>query len=272
MAKKDMRIKALDEQGQPRVVTGYGSWKPWRSPAKWTDAEIAALGHRPGVYMLRAVTSPDKPVEFSVALGSGGSDATASDLAKRAGWLQGVLYIGKAVDLTSRFGMLVISWQTDPPTPGHTSAKNYLRKDAAFRQHFPASKVELTCKPIGSKNWTDKALADGLLGLSQKWFWKHYPHWTQGHGNSEMDQTCAATIDTERSLLCLYRMTFGDFPPLNRRKPNCIGARLDDAWLNALFTNGIDPAKLDPSADAAISMDDPDSQKVKDIIAKNRSK
>ena len=113
--------------------TAYNTWNSWRSPDQWTPDLISNLRCRPAVYMLRAVVSADNPVEFAVALGPGASDATGEDLAKRAKWLQGVLYIGKAVHLTHRFGMLAASWQSDPPTPRHTSAKNYLRKDAAFR-------------------------------------------------------------------------------------------------------------------------------------------
>lgn len=230
------------------------------------------MRHRPGVYLLRAIASAGKPIEFPVVLGAGGSGATAGDLAKRAALLQGVLYVGKAVDLNDRFGKLAASWQTDPPTPAHTSAENYLRQDAAFRQQFPASKVEITCMAIGSKDWTDKVLADGLLGLPQDWFWRHYPHWTQGHGNAQMDQTVAAAIDTERSLLCLYRMILGDFPPLNLDTPNCIGAKLDHAWLESLFKHDIDPAKHDPQADAEVDMDDPDSPEVRKLIAADRQR
>jgi hypothetical protein len=144
--------------------------------------------------------------------------------------------------------------------------------DAAFRQQFPASKVELACMPLGSKNWTEKTLADGLLGLPQEWFWRNYPNWTQGHGNSEMDETCNAAIQTERSHLCLYRKTFGDFPPLNRRTPNCIAAKLDDDWIAAVSDYAGDPAKSDPEADAAIEMGDPESPEVKAQIAADREK
>ncbi len=214
------------------------------------------MRHRPGVYLLRAITSPQTPVQFQVTLGSGGSGAAPEDLAKRAAWLQGILYVGKAADLNDRFGKLATSWLTDPLTPAHTSAVNYLQEDAAFRQQFPATKVEIACKPIGSKDWTDKALAEGLLDLPQDWFWQNYPYWTQGHGNAQMDQTVAAAIDTERSLLCLYRMVFGDFPPLNRDTPNCIGTKLDDAWLESLFKHGVDPAQADPAVDAAVEMRD----------------
>jgi len=272
MVKGDKPIKALDDNGQPRPVTGYGAWNPWRSPADWTADRIAELGHRPGVYMLRAIESANRPVEFQAALGTGGSGAAADDLARRAARLQGVLYVGKAVDLTHRFGILATSWQTDPPTPGHTSARNYFRKDAVFQQQFPARKVELTCMAIGPQDWTDKVLADGLLGLPQCWFWKHYPQWTQGHGNAEMDRTVAATIDTERSLLCLYRMVFGDFPPLNRRTPNCIGARLDDEWLESLFEHETAPANHAAEADDAVEMGDPNRPEVRRVIEADRQR
>lgn len=266
--KKDHRIRARDEKSQPREIKGYGTWKPWRSPVDWTPALIAGLEHRPGVYMVRAVIAPQTPVEFPVVMSGGG--ANADDLKKRAAPLQGVIYIGKAVDLTSRFGTLAFSWQSNPPVGAHTSARNYLRKDGAFRQQFPADKIELRCMPIGTKDWTDKALAAGLLDISQKWFWQHYPHWTQGHGNSEMDQTCAAAIATERSLLCLYYKVFGDFPPLNIRKPNMIGVELDEAWLAAYNTLGIDPAKHDPAADAVVDMMDPEGPEAKAIIEKGQ--
>lgn len=267
-AKKNHQIRARDAKGQPREVKGYGTWKPWRSPADWTAARIAGLEHRPGVYMVRAITAPQTPVEFSVVMSGGG--ATPEELKKRATPLQGVIYIGKAVDLTNRFGTLAFSWQSNPPVGAHTSARNYLRKDAAFRQQFPADKIELRCMPIGTKDWTDKALAEGLLDISQNWFWQHYPHWTQGHGNSDMDQTCAATISAEQSLLCLYYKVFGDFPPLNIRQPNMIGAKLDDAWLAKLNMLGMDPAEDDPAADAAVEMLDAGGAEAKAIIEKHR--
>ncbi len=272
MANKDHRIKPLGDHGQPREAKGYRTWKPWRTPADWTRDEIAKLGHRPGVYLLRAITSANTPVEFQAMLGSGESGATPNDLAKRAASLQGVLYVGKAVDLNSRFGKLAVSWQSDPPTPAHTSAQNYLQKDWPFRQQFPANRVEITCMPIGSRDWTDKALANGLLGLPQEWFWGNYPHWTQGHGSAQMDQTVAAAIDSERSLLCLYRMVFGDFPPLNLDRPNCIGTKLDDDWLKSLLEHGADPAKSDPQADAAVEMGDPDSTEARKVIDAHRQK
>lgn len=98
----------------------------------------------------------------------------------------------------------------------------------------------------------------GLLDFSQKWFWQCYLHWTQGHSNSEMDQTCAAAISGERSFLCLYYKVFGNFPPLNKRKPNMIGVELDAAWLAALNDLVVDPAKHNPVADAAVEMLDTD--------------
>ena len=251
------RIKALDEHSNPREISSYGAWRGWRTPAAWTALDIAALGHRPGVYLLRAISHQGKPVLFPMALSVGAAPATANDLQRRTSFLQGVLYVGKAVDLTHRFGSLAASWQNSPPKREHTSARNYLRKDAAFRNQFPATQMELNCMPIGSKDWTDKSLTSGLLGLPQDWFWRNYPHWTHGHGNGEMDQTCAATIDRERSMMCMYRQAFGDFPPLNRRLPNCIGARLDQAWLDQLFSSEIDPAHRDDTADAQVGFLDP---------------
>ena len=123
MAKKDHRIRARDDKGQQREIQGYGAWKPWRAPKAWTPELMAALEHRPGVYMVRAVTAPQTPLEFAIAMTGGG--ATADQLKKRAAPLQGVLYIGKAVDLTTRFGTLAFSWQIDPPVRAHTSAKNF---------------------------------------------------------------------------------------------------------------------------------------------------
>ena len=130
MAKKDHRIRARDDKGQRREIQGYNAWKPWRAPKDWTPELIAALEHRPGVYMVRAVTAPQTPLEFAIEMGGGG--ATPDQLKKRAASLQGVLYIGKAVDLTSRFGTLAFSWQSDPPVGAHTSAKNFLKKNAAY--------------------------------------------------------------------------------------------------------------------------------------------
>lgn len=272
MTNDGKRIKALDDKGQPRAVIGYGLWNSWRSPAEWTRDRIATLGHRPGVYMLRSIHSTDKPVEFPLAVWTDGSGAAANDLTTRAHSLQGVLYIGKAIDLIDRFGLLVKSWQTDPPTPGHTSAKNYFGKDVGFQQHFPASKVELTCKSIGSKDWTDAALADGLLGISQDWFWEHYPQWTQGHGSSQMDQTVAAAIENERALLCLYRKVFGKFPPLNVDTPKDYDAQLDQEWLDLYLKFDFDPAKYDPEADAKVEMGALDSPEVRKLIAEDRQK
>lgn len=263
---QDHRVKARAKSRNPRELVGYGTWRGWRTPLAWTAQDIAALGHRPGVYLVRAMTQQGKPVEFPVTLSAGGARATAEDLQQRAAFLQGVLYVGKAVDLTNRFGSLAASWQNSPPTRKHTSAHNYLLEDAAFRTQFPATLMELNCMPIGSKDWSDKSLSSGLLGLPQEWFWRNYPHWTQGHGSSEMDQTCAATIDKERSMMCMYRQAFGDFPPLNKKLPNCIGARLDQAWLHELFSGEIDPALRDDATDATVSFLDPANPEDRSMI------
>jgi hypothetical protein len=46
-----------------REFKSCGTWKPWRAPA---DLTPALIGARPGVYVVRAITAPQTPVQFPV--------------------------------------------------------------------------------------------------------------------------------------------------------------------------------------------------------------
>lgn len=269
---KKHQIQGLDDQGNQRQISGYGSWKPWAFPADWTKDKLKALGHRPGVYMIRAMSDDDLPVKFASILAPSTSDATPDELQNRTKCLQGVLYIGKAVNLKPRFGKLVKSWDKSPPSPKHTSAINYLNMDAAIRLQYPAERIQLRCLPIGTKDWTKKSLKNGLLGLDQDWFWRNYPSWTQGHGNSRMDQTCAATNSIEKFLLCKFFSAFGVFPALNKKTPNCSDADVNEDWVNKHFDGVTDPIDSSPEANDEVEFLDPTDPDDAEMLKSARSR
>lgn len=193
---------------------------------------------------------------------SGCEAANQEDVATRCEWLQGIVYIGKAIDLYARFGnQLCPSW--NPPHPSiHTSKRNWDGESSSLKSDYPSERMQMTFMRMSAKDWTEADTLTGFLNVLEKefptakaWFREKYAHWTETHGNCRANLNVAATITEEQSLLKKFRQCFDRYPVLNRDVPEESGP-LDEEWLEALFAAGQDPDKVNKEADKAIRVTD----------------
>jgi hypothetical protein len=251
-------FRAVNDDGSTRPIIGYGTWTVWECPAAWTADRLAVLFHCPAVYMVRAVGLDETPVQFDSKLDDGGDVANNDDLRKRTERWQGIVYIGKTVNLKERFRLLCRSWNDSPPANPHTSRHNWNRLSEKERQAYPADRMQVRHLCIGTQNWTNEpklieflrlasaeapkalnlaASPDDILAVLKDSFWHDFAHWLKGHGSDEHDSTVVAALSNERSLLCAFRQAFGRFPLLNRDVPCCAETDVDETWLEEYFAD-----------------------------------
>ncbi len=160
-------------------------WTPWESPAVWPKESLAHVPPSPGICTVRRVDPNGDPVRLPVILADPSVQATPVDLAKRAEGWQGVVYVGKAVDVQNRFALLVNSWVPNPPSKPHTSRENWDQKDAAFRAQYPPDEMQVRFKRMSNKDWAVSTLRKAYRPYAESQAGE--PGWPYANTNEALD-------------------------------------------------------------------------------------
>jgi len=225
---------------------GRVMWSTLKSPSEWREGEIPSAS---GVYERIAVDINGDKIAFPIAYN--GPDQTIRDRMQRyAGQMHGVIYVGKASDLSERFGNLASTWASKTtPSDSHGSRKKW-DLSSSLQLKYPCERMMCRYLALGS----DMSHVE-IHRVAPEFKDVFFP---EDARKSDNPQTAVATVEENR-LFREFGRCFGA-AVLRTDGPLCLntddekgrGEYFSDAALKA-YLDSLD-TPLDPDDDVQVRM------------------